>query len=250
MGKNKYIVNENAFIAENEISFYLLGAYMTDGCVRKQNNLNGFSISSKDYEWMDMIRYLGADFSNAKMPILKIKNCFSLTMTSKVVKDWFISWGCTPAKSLTLSINKTIPEKYVPSFLRGVMDGDGCITYGERTKICKNKKYTYLAPTCYIASASKHFLEQVQDLLPKNIKSRIRTIKPSTHFSKSENRNINGKSETYRLTFQYLACKDILEYVYRGEFGLALTRKMVKAKFICDHYNNKFTRKPRTTVVK
>ncbi len=247
MGKNKYKVNSAAFTSENEISFYLLGAYMTDGCIRKQNNLNGFSIASKDYDWLDMIRYLSTNLNDVKMPILKMNNCFTLTMTSNTVKNWFISWGCTPSKSLNLSIKKKIPKKYIPSFLRAVIDGDGCITYGERTKIYKNKKYIYLAPSCYIASASKQFLEQIKDILPKNIKSTITTIKPFSHFSKSENRNINGKTEIYRLIFRYLACKDILEYIYKGELGLALTRKMVKAKFICDYYNNKPTRKPKST---
>ncbi len=48
--KHKY--NENIFTDENEISYYLLGVFLTDGCMKKTS----VSLFSKDKDWLISIK--------------------------------------------------------------------------------------------------------------------------------------------------------------------------------------------------
>jgi len=110
------------FLKEDGISFYLLGVIMSDGCVSKTSN--NIQIKSKDIKWISEI---GKAIKN-KSNIFLYKNCGVLSFNSYRIKEWLMSYGCVPAKSLCLKINKEIPQKYLPFFLNGIIDGDGWIT--------------------------------------------------------------------------------------------------------------------------
>ena len=65
----KYYSNIEVFTNENALSFYLLGAYMTDGCVTTQTDLNmTCRFEVKDKDWVTSIRDLVSPFK----PILKL----------------------------------------------------------------------------------------------------------------------------------------------------------------------------------
>ncbi len=67
-----------------------------------------------------------------------------------------------PAKSLVLGA-LTLPDDFFPDFLRGVIDGDGCIrVYQDRWNTFKNPKYVYERVYVTIASGSFPFLAWIQ----------------------------------------------------------------------------------------
>ena len=51
-----------------------------------------------------------------------------LQMSSQKTVNDLISHGCVKQKSLILQPPKEIPEEFLPHFIRGLFDGDGCIT--------------------------------------------------------------------------------------------------------------------------
>jgi hypothetical protein len=122
----KYIVNTNVFLHENDLSFYLLGAYMTDGHINDKKHHLNFNLSSKDFDWVELIRNL----LSPQKPIYSSKKseCYSIELSDIESMSWLISYGCGPRKSKTLVMARTIPLTYYPDFIRGLIDGDGCIT--------------------------------------------------------------------------------------------------------------------------
>lgn len=155
--------NDTIFLAENEISFYLLGAFITDGTIDIRNNSFRASISSIDKDWITKIGDLIVP--TAKIGKLKNTNCYRLAFTSKSIVDWLVSYGCTPNKSKTLELKKDIPKEYVVDFLRGVIDGDGSICASHITKHLKFGVKVYSRLDFYITTGSKLFGEQIHKLI-------------------------------------------------------------------------------------
>lgn len=56
----KYHYNVDAFYNEDDVSFYLLGAFMTDGCVWRCSNGTSLAtgLVSGDKDWLEAIRDL------------------------------------------------------------------------------------------------------------------------------------------------------------------------------------------------
>src|SRR5271155_2652411 len=94
----KYNINLKVFTHEDDVSYYLLGVFMSDGCV--QDGSKGgktCKITSKDYEWLSDIR----DQICKQIPLRKKGNCFDMNIYSTQLADWLIGKGCTKNKSLT-----------------------------------------------------------------------------------------------------------------------------------------------------
>jgi len=69
MYHHKHTYKAEAFYNENELSYYLLGAFITDGCVHQNRRV--VSINSKDYDWLFDINQL---ISNDNL--IKIRNSY------------------------------------------------------------------------------------------------------------------------------------------------------------------------------
>jgi hypothetical protein len=151
----KYNYNVEVFQKEDEISFYLLGAFMTDGCVMYRGKSIRVTLTSKDEDWLIIIR----DIICPNLPVKKISNsnCYVITLDSTKIGTWLINCGCTPIKSLNLKF-PIIPNQYLPDFIRGCIDGDGCIINSTYQKIWKSKSYTCKSKQYYLCSASKDFI--------------------------------------------------------------------------------------------
>src|SRR5665213_3239750 len=148
----KHTYNLDYFYRGDEISYYLLGAYMTDGCVYRGSDGWSFGVhlSSKDTDWLEIIR----DLVCPTQPIKYQKNGGSyIVIYNTELGQWLIEKGCVERKSLTLKFPK-VPEKYMPDFLRGCIDGDGRIAVNYNTKIYKGKQTTYEEWSCYLCSSS------------------------------------------------------------------------------------------------
>src|SRR5277367_1082418 len=130
-----YQYNVENFTKEDAISFYLLGAFCTDGCM----SANQFIINSKDRDWLNDIRNLICP--NIKIGQSKVSNCYSLQFTNKYIYAWLVKHGCRPRKSLRLRL-PDIPQEYLFDFVRGCLDGDGSISTYQASKKRGTKTYT------------------------------------------------------------------------------------------------------------
>ena len=150
------IVKTNPFIdLNNNETQYWLGFICADGNVSLKRNKISLDSSELDEEHLrSYIKYLNFNVSllkqyNKKYNLFECKVCFS----SQEVKEYLISLGITPQKSKTLKVNFPITW----DFLRGVIDGDGCIR-----KINKN------GVSIQIVTASKNFKDQINNFLLDN----------------------------------------------------------------------------------
>jgi len=132
---------------------YVIGIIASDGNV--SSNLRHLNITSKDYEMLHNIKViLGL---NNKIGVKarggeKDKNYFVLQFGDVRFVEFLDSIGITPNKSKTISAVK-VPDDYFVDFLRGVIDGDGCID------IYKHPESKHLQMRIRIGSASMDFLE-------------------------------------------------------------------------------------------
>jgi hypothetical protein len=166
---NKYNYNLNTFYNEDANSYYLLGAFMTDGCIYTRKNRPNSKIAtltSKDEDWLKII--------NSKIcpekPLLNHGlNCFRLMYMSSELCNWFESKGCYQQKSLTLTMPK-VPVEYLYDFIRGCWDGDGSLSFTKSA----NKGTSYQAQA-NLTSGSLKFCEQLASLLnQENIKCSVK----------------------------------------------------------------------------
>lgn len=215
----KYIVNKNIFLSENALSFYLLGVYFTDGSISDAKRNLHFELASKDENWIKNIRNVICP----SKPIYSRQNYYLLRVSDIDCMNWLIEWGCTPRKSKTASILKSIPLSYQKDFLRGVIDGDGSISGCYYKKRKNNKTYTYHKKTLYICSASEIFLNNIKEMIPKDINCNLYNLG-------RRNNTINGRKviatcNMFRLVFNDSNALKIGKYVYYSGNVLSLSRK-------------------------
>ena len=228
MSRNKYHHNLDVFYNEDATSYYLLGAFMTDGNI-KVNKYRSMSksvrLTSNDIDWLKQIKNLICK----EVPITRKSNskyCGEFQICSNKLAEWFISKGCTPKKSLTLEFPK-VPKKYMPDFIRGCIDGDGSVWLG-KAKCRKNGKY-YVVFNSSIVSASKKFSIAFNNALKqKGFSYSLYEHTPEI------GRLILGKptktaNTCYTTTITGIDALHFLEWVYYTNNPLAMPRKYKKA---------------------
>jgi hypothetical protein len=125
--KNKvirYNFDENYFESiDTEDKAYFLGFIVADGSVNSISNVIQITQKEPDilYEFKRYIKYEG--------DLIKSKNrdVFDIKISSSKMKSDLLKLGISPNK--TISVNyPSIPENLQSHFMRGVFDGDGCIS--------------------------------------------------------------------------------------------------------------------------
>lgn len=103
---------------------YLLGFLYADGCVNK-NNVISFTLHRNDKEILEM--YASELKATNQITDVKNKPHVRLAFCSKHMCNTLMSLGCGHNKTSSLKF-PDIPEIYKYDFIRGFMDGDGCIS--------------------------------------------------------------------------------------------------------------------------
>lgn len=119
----KHKVDEDFFKTWSHEMAWVLGMFITDGTVSRKTN--SISFAQKD----EKILHLIADYMNADYilsPFGPTKKTPSLVINSKKICNDLEKIGIAANKSLTVPF-PDVPEKYLPSFVRGVIDGDGWV---------------------------------------------------------------------------------------------------------------------------
>ena len=222
----KYTYNLDVFCKENDISYYLLGAFMTDGCVKIYPKRKLVNLTSKDYDWLEIIR----DLICPELPIKKDNryNVYRLDIYSTELGNILISKGCTNNKSFTLQFPQ-VPEKYLFDFVRGCVDGDGCISQSTYTR--KESGRTYLHNVCYLCSSSEAFIRKFYEIFHTD------EINCSLKEQSNKGRKILFTKPHYRVTFSNSNSKRFLEKVYYPNHILSMPRKKLLAEKIINSYN-------------
>ncbi|MEB1806023.1 MAG: hypothetical protein LPK26_01770 [Bacillaceae bacterium] len=139
----KHKVNEHFFKVWSHEMAWVLGLFLTDGCVN--NKIHSVTLTQKDERMLQLVADLmEADYVLA--PIRPTRKTPTLIINSKKIKEDLIQLGIHANKSLTVQF-PDVPSEFLPSFVRGVIDGDGWVDH---------EGYTM-----NVTSASNSFAEQL-----------------------------------------------------------------------------------------
>jgi len=201
---------------------------MTDGSIGK--NGNNCTLTSKDDEWLINIRDLICPNKSLSVGNSQ-RTVKSLVIHSPKLNAWFQSYGCKPAKSLTITM-PNIPSEYIKDFLRGCFDGDGCLGINAQ-KSGRNKKLNFNV-YCELASGSSSFIKEISVILTnlgfKN-KTKIRKINSKVP-QLFNGRIIQQKNDLHLLRLSGNSAHKLISFLYYEGHQLSIDRKRNRANFI------------------
>lgn len=196
-----------------ELFWYISGYIVADGNLSKDGR--HIIITSKDRDHLKaLVKSLGIDVVVGKKArggsSEKIYSYIQISSTT--LYRQLLNIGLTPNKSLTLK-NIKISSDYFPHFLRGVIDGDGCIaTWVHNT----NKKRQWsLRITSAAPIFSKWLKEEIE--LFFDVRGKLHTVTNKTK-----------QNPVYVIKFGKLATRAIISKTYTSN-SFALKRKHQKA---------------------
>lgn len=171
--KNVFKFNEDYFEnIDTEDKAYFLGFIVADGCI--SDKTNSIIITQKEtdvlYEFRKYVE------SEANVFTSNTRNISSFTISSSKTKKDLEKLGIHSNKTMVVKY-PDIPEKLQNHFMRGVFDGDGCISL--RT----DKRDNSQRGQVNICSGSYDFIKEYYDRLVKYCelsgKNKIRCLKDS-----------------------------------------------------------------------
>ena len=129
-GRRKYTLNIENFIIDSHAKYYWLGLLATDGTVAKSEAR--IRIELKDNDEEILIKFLKFCESNAPITYRtnnKSCRCACATINSSKLKKYLAEYNIVPnkTKNFVMPLDK-IPQEFLWDYVRGMMDGDGCIT--------------------------------------------------------------------------------------------------------------------------
>lgn len=149
--------------------FYFLGFFAADGCNLKKYNNAKIKLQSRDLELLEKFKVL----LESNRPIYDVyqkanssrKENFQreLVFTSKYFCEKLEKLGLPERKTYCLHFPDYIPEEYLRDYIRGVFDGDGCVSV---TYINKARGMTEIAGHPVFLQELKAVIEKT---LPINI---------------------------------------------------------------------------------
>ena len=158
----------------DSIKRYILGLFITDGCLTKNGKKEVMVISLKDEEMIIKIRNLVCPTKK----VYKDGNNFQVRWRNEKDVKILNKLGIKQRKSLDVPFIRI--NRNVWSFISGVFDGDGSV-YESKTcdkRTSKEYKYKYVSFTC----GSNEFAEGLNEFLNNNgIKSKIYKEKRSNN---------------------------------------------------------------------
>jgi hypothetical protein len=202
-----YDYDSHYFKTESHDMAYILGLWYADGYIYTNNRgCKFFSIAIHNDDSYILQKIL--DKMNSNYPLQQHSETVKrFIITSKEFYNDIINIGGCERKSLNLIFPK-LSKEFIPSFIRGFFDGDGCINYHKDMNIYRT---TF---TC----ADETFLEQLHKEI-KEINSKI-LGKISFHQ--------NDASGIFHLTFYKWDTIELGKIIYSGKTDLGLIRKYNK----------------------
>lgn len=124
---------------------YVLGLIWTDGHVNKKTNTISFSTTYPDSNHFEEIfnrTGIWAIYRDKKKTLYKPR--VQISTNNKFLKDFLVENGFTEKEKGLDRILKIIPEKFLPAFFAGLIDGDGCFYINKEKGI-----HSFTLCSCY-----------------------------------------------------------------------------------------------------
>lgn len=214
----RYSLNEHYF---DEIDVpnkaYLLGLLYADGNVATNNYTIQIGLQSRDVDILNRMKEeLESNyplyFNEKSKREPNHQDVYSFSIQSKHMHESLCKLGVVPRKTLIITYPDFLPEELHKHFLRGALDGDGCINkpYGKNGK-CR---------IAYICGTSM-FCEGVKEVVERQL---------GIHVSLIKNKNIKKATISGRLQV-----KKFLDWLYE-DADLKLDRKyQLYLKYYCNN---------------
>ncbi|MCM1990188.1 NUMOD1 domain-containing DNA-binding protein [Oceanirhabdus seepicola] len=125
---------------DTERKAYWLGFLYADGCISEISENNKKIIIQLHPDDKYILEELLNDINSDRPIYVNKKGYVSINIASKEMANDLIKLGCVPRKSLVLKFPSEIivPCELIKHFIRGYMDGDGCISTYKKAR--KNRK--------------------------------------------------------------------------------------------------------------
>lgn len=213
--------NQDFFKTWTHDMAYVLGFFAADGCMmHTKRGTHYISFEVTDLEIVVAIKeILGSQNKvEARNRPSHKKIIYRIQIGSKTMYYDLISLGFTDRKSLKMKF-PYIPENYLPDFIRGYFDGDGCVHFGKYWR--KDRKEWKLQLSMRFTSGSLIFLEALWN--------RLRPILEGGHIFKKE--------RGYDLIFGQHDSVALFQFMYNNGSALFLRRKYKKFQFAFKELN-------------
>jgi hypothetical protein len=206
-----YKVDENYFEIWSHNMAYILGLWFADGCIT--GNEFRIALHENDKYLLEKIsKEIGSEHK-----LVPNNGCFQISICSKKIVQDIIKLGGKYRKSLDVKFPH-VPKKYLPDFIRGLWDGDGCV-------FISNGAYN-----SNIVSGSKNFIDSLFKILRNNIYgikgSVFKNVNPAGY--KIMGRTIEKTSLTYYLHFSKNDTIRLRDFMYNTNSDLKMIRKYEK----------------------
>ena len=209
-------LNEHYFdIIDTEEKAYFLGLIITDGCVHNTKGkqpLVALTLQESD-------KYILERFKNAICSNKTVTNdgrgCVNINILSRIMVNSLRKYGIDERKSLHTIFPKNIPQELYPHLIRGILDGDGSVSfYARRGRKCHVKAVRF-------CQGNEQFLKDLIDCLYDNCGAN----KINTYQEKE-----NLWSIAYRKDDSMMK---IIQFLYK-DATIYLTRKKHLCDLICN----------------
>jgi transposase len=138
--KRKWCFDEKFFTRTDDRVSYWMGFFMADGNIIQNGNTWQFTLAVNEKDKC-LLEHLCNDI-NLSTDLLKIhqrttqkgnpQTLVWFRLYHQSLQDWFLRWGIVPRKSYNF-VEPTISVEAYPGFLRGWLDGDGCLYIRKET---------------------------------------------------------------------------------------------------------------------
>jgi len=185
-------INEAYFDNPNiEQSAYWAGFIAADGYIYNPSNCVRIELNIKDRQHLEI---LGNNIGKNVTDYPKHNSC-KLTISSKKIVSKLQEYNIIQNKSLTLQFPTNIDKDYIHHYIRGYIDGDGCLY------------------DTYQIVGKKEFLQDMVNTLPFECKYTIRKQRKS--------------DKQYLLYISKYSLKEFSDYIYK-DATIYLSRKRYK----------------------
>lgn len=221
---NRKLLSDDIYFSGEltEEKAYWIGFLMADGCIYK--NVIEVGLEFDDFEHIIKFRRCLKIESRPQFFVSlddttgKYRRTCKISFTNKKMIEDLNSYGVVSRKSTKeIALNGIEKNRH---FWRGVIDGDGSITFGLL------KSGTRPFPKIKL-SGSKFLCKQFLDFIKNNIVGTSNTVK-----------KVSGKN-CFVISFQYKKAYNIIKYLY-CDSSVFLSRKMETARKVMDIQNENF----------
>ena len=208
MGTHKYNYNWNFFNKHSEELYYFLGFVAADGYLT--DNEIEIGINENDVCLLEKFR----DLIVPDKPLYYKERTRSYTLKiscKSLMNDFKNFYGIITNKKHYEMSFPNIPSEYVRHFIRGYVDGDGCI---DTTKGYRGEKI-YIGKRLRILG-NYNFLYSLNEKTKEIYNHKTNAI------------NKKGKENVYVITYNFKTATNILHWLY-DDCNICLPRKQAKA---------------------